>query len=509
MLRKSSLFKSLIFTLLMVYLCMYHRGVFYFCAGLSLAMILGLRLRFTEDSPLSVRLGAAKASNPFVQESVDCQAELERTHRESQHNISKNHFSKLQKLLPEFTFGSINEQVERRRVFLQGLMKSLVLFIEFFTIHEVQSVRFPEAKDPELKSEIETHNKFVESSQAACQRVHELKRHLDAQYEAFSRKIQLEADRIKAKRKQFMAMIKAAIGDYDRLSKEQNWHQYGQLKLTIERNSTQLKNRIADFTESCDHFFIEAFDSISSTLRVLTHPTDAPGEGVPTAAKRPKSSSVTTDNVLLHVDRFYNAFKNKCDLLFERNDSAKEATSALNQLILLMDSLHSVSEATNKSIAKLVDEHQDLLLDATFFDRAKETFEKLDINLVTLRFQTKFSKSAETPSTNLIMDVLKLTNKIFAVYFSIFQVKFETQFVNIVDTPPALPDDTRQRSEKKRGSMLELELLPGNTQEDDPAPSADLHRQDTEGGFPFEHFLNKYVQIIMKEYSVNAYFKVG
>lgn len=504
--RKATIFKSILFTLLLAYLAVHHRSLFYFVLGATISMLFGFHLRFHESIPSAKALETVRGEVRELQTEVRCREHLERSARNPGPLLTKAHFSRLQKQLPDFSQSTVTEQIERRREFVVTLAKTLTLMVEFFSIQEVESIHFPQAKDGDLKEEIQTHEEFVRACQHANALIHGLRPDIEERFEEFARKTKVEGDRIVNRRRQFVAAVKTAISDFERMSKEQNSHQYDQMRLTTERQSIHISNMIEDFQEHCEQFFIEVLDHIRVTLQAFTRAKllDTPVPPVPPSPAKGRGRSVTTDNLLVHADRLYNSWVNKYDLFFERNDSSKQAYSALNQLVLLMDSFAAVSETANKSFSKLAEDQPGLLLDRNYFDRTRDVFENLNVNLMGIRQRAKITKGSDAPVNESLMDTLRLTNKIFAIFFSFFEQKFDVQFVNIVVARPH--DDPRQMSERKRTSHSEVEPPSLNAMGEEAFLPADLRPSHP---FPFEHFLNKYTQILFKEYAVNAYYKVA
>jgi hypothetical protein len=487
----------------MAYLAVHYRGLFYFIFGAAISMIFGFHLRFHEPIPMEKSLESNRQEVKDLQTEVKCRDHLEKNTRNPGQNLTKSHISRLQKQLPDFSQSTISEQIEKRREFVVTLAKTLTLMVEFFTIQEVDTIRFPQPKDGDLKEEIQTHEEFVRACKQANAQISGLKHAIEERFEEFARKIKTEGDRIVNRRRQFMSSVKTVIGDFERMTKEQNWHQYDQMRLTSERQAMHIGNMIEDFQEHCEQFFIEVLDHIRVTLLSFSR-NQLLQSHVPSSPVKSRGSSVTTDNLMVHADRLYNSWVNKYDLFFERNDSSKQAYSALNQLVMLMDSFATVSESASKTFSKLMEDPEGLLLDHHYFERARDVFENLNINLMGIRQRAKITKGSDAPVQDSLVDTLRLSNKIFGIYFSFFEQKFDVQFINM----PVIRslEDLKHKSQRKRTSNCELEPPSLRTIGEECFLPVDFRQSQP---FPFEHFMKKYTQILFKEYAVNAYYKVG
>lgn len=478
--------------------------LFIFMFGCLLTMLLQPRFTFIPKLTLEQKFEILKNQTKEIEANKNCQKEIEQnTKKNTQFKISKQHFSSFLKTPLEFSAESVTEQTKQRFDFIFNFMKIFGMIFDFLVIHQISEIDFPcDSENPEHKKEIELFQFLAANCKTGQLRLNELKTIAESTLDDFSKNSKNSIDKIKVTKKQFLSIVKNAISDFDSLNKTDLQNQLAQLKLLSENLNVNLKNLIDDFEEFIDHFFIELLTLVNRYFENITEPNSHPSKDIPV----PFKSTMTSENVMIHVEKYYNSFRNSYEMMFDKDQTLKNGRKGLNSLVLIMDSFQSTCESAAKSIAKLFEESSGFLMDTTYAGHVRLLFEKIDVNLVTLKYQNKFIKSTENLKPDFPIESLKLSNKILLLFFKLFQVKFNVNFTNVVSSFKS--SFTPEIAQRKKSSFYDIHettptlIFPSHLSYE----NTDL--QNPKPCFDYLHFINKYIQIVFTESQVNKHFKV-
>lgn len=479
-------------------------NLFFFFLGCFITLVLGLKVSFKKDLTPEEKQEKTKQQIKTPSIEVNCKQILENRKKSEEKDLRKKNLYTLIKMPPEISTEHINQQLTQRKNTLFDILKNFSTIIDFLIINDITQIQFQNALDNETQKEVDLFKNSINKVENSVRRFVILNQVLENEFLEFQNVIKSKIQEILSKRKQFVANVKKSIAEFDSLTPEQKENQIIHHKLCAEQVSIKLKNLITDFEELIDNFYIDIFKIIDASF---CHLTESSKENA-SPEKNPRKKSINSENVMIHVEKYYNVFRNKWDLLGEKDEQQKLILSSLNQINLLMESLQSILETSAKNLAKIFEEQEKIIADeVNYLEKIKEVFEKVNINLMSLKYQIKFSKGLENSPQNLLLSSFQLINLIMSHLFNFFTVRFNFHFTNVkvifCNEQIMFPSDRKKSLINDSGEIAKILKT-----EDSDCESLDFLQKKMTNTFDFEHFINKYLQILFLEYSVNKYYKV-
>ena len=291
--------------------------------------------------------------------------------------------------------------------------------------------------------------------------------------------------------------------NFDSFSKEQIILEFNQIKLFAEIHSSEMNEMIKQFQESIDKFLIGLiFKTENSLSKALQINANVLVDKVETNHR----SSMSSDHMGIYFEKYVNKFKQNYNGLFEKDEKQKLVKNSFNKLVFLMDSFKIIIEKNEENLIKLAQENQYNITNLEFFNKTYDIYEKLKINLTTLKFYEKLLKQNELDeptSENTALEVMKICNKIMDFFFDTFQLKLDLHFL----TSDWFKQDQNAQLKNRKNSVVEIDDNFTTISVEDNIGEG-IRGENSAFVFDFEHFVNKYLSILFKEYHVNKYFKV-
>lgn len=305
--------------------------------------------------------------------------------------------------------------------------------------------------------------------------------------------------------KRIKAMSKTLITQYPSMGAEETRNALDNLTLitrTFNRNLAEFLNETAT---KIDKKFVEIFALIREKLQALC--CDSSEDQI-----MKEKSSHQYSELKLQAEQYYNSLKQRWDTIFDINPPEAGYLKRAKQITRIFLVLIETNSNVQEGLAKLNEKSADLLEDELYFDQVKGSISQICQRISSFKNHAAFNSESEI-SVQEYESLLKSLDEILIDFIKVFEIPLE-YFIQPCTGIPVTRKPTGEMSKGGRISSFHTLAIEDN----ELTPFGRLSRElnfeplfttSKKTEFDVLHFLNKYLSICFKEWSVNKHYQVS
>jgi len=479
----------------------------WFILGVVVAVHLRPR-RYMPTPDLEKILQSSSSKLAFREESQRC---MDSHKRQMVTKPTMEEILQVWNLLKSIDEEQFRNQILERRVYLTEMITLLARYPSTFIANNLNQLLLDSQKDrtsPEhLEQTITLLNSLIAKDAKIRTIYFELTTLVDEvqkQADLFRRSILNDLAAKDKEVKRIKAMSKSLITQYSNLGAEETRNALDNLTLITKTFNQNIANFLSETATKIDKKFIEMFALIREKLQAICR------DNSQDQIMKEKSSRQYSE-LKLQAEQYYNSFKQKWDNIFDAIPPEAGYRKRSKQLVRVFMALIETNANVQESLAKLNEKSADLLEDEFYFDQIKGSIAILCQRVTSLKTNHAFTSDAEIP----VQEYEAFLNSLDAIlidFIKVFEIPLE-YFINPCIGSPITRKPTGDTGKGvMRGSFHIL-----SAEDSEHMPLSRLSRElnfeplfttSKKTEFDVLHFLNKYLSICLKEWSVNKHYQV-
>jgi hypothetical protein len=476
-----------------------------------LGVVLAFQIRprsFTPTPELEKILQSSISKVAFHEESKKC---IEDHRRQTVTKPTMEEILQVWNLLKGIDEEQFREQIHQRRAYLTDMINLLARYPSLFITNNLGQILQEIQKDRTSPEHLERIIVQVNSLMANDGKVRAIYFEMitmgdevQKQTEVFKRTVLNDLASKDKEVKRIKAMSKALITQYPNLGAEETRNALDNLTLitrTFNKNLTEFLNETAT---KIDKKFIEIFAMIREKLQTVCRDSS---QDQTTKEKASRKNS----ELKIQAEQYYNSLKQRWDTMFDINSSEVGYLKRVKQLtrifLVLIDTNYNIQEG----IAKLNEKSADLLEDELYFDQVKGSISFICQRISAFKNQPAFFSEIEISMQEYEAFLISL-NEIMTDFVKVFEIPLEYFIQPCVGAPITRKPTGETTRNGLRGSFQNLNLEDNEIQSfgrlSRELNFEPLFTTSKKSEFDLLHFLNKYLSICFKEWSVNKHYQV-